>query len=259
MAPQCLFLGDSHTQGDLGHDWVRDIGNILPDVELLNHGVNGDLSMNVCKRLDAIYETLSDLDVAVLLVGTNDVLSQHFTLFRWIYFWGKGLRKGSSSLEAYTENVGSAIASLSSKSKLVVVLTIPPIGENLKSDMNQTVCKYNSVLTQVATGHDNVRLLDFYEACVQYFASEETSVPATQPWSSFQLLSRMLVCSWRHNFGQSWDALSHLLGNRLLTDYVHLNDTAASLLVNMLVPCLRDVLLQSDNSVELFSTMPHGV
>mmetsp|Transcript_32372 Transcript_32372/g.76861 ORF Transcript_32372/g.76861 Transcript_32372/m.76861 type:complete len:228 (-) Transcript_32372:354-1037(-) len=227
MAPQCLFLGDSHTQGDLGHDWVRDIGNILPDVELLNHGVNGDLSMNVCKR--------------------------------WIYFWGKGLRKGSSSLEAYTENVGSAIASLSSKSKLVVVLTIPPIGENLKSDMNQTVCKYNSVLTQVATGHDNVRLLDFYEACVQYFASEETSVPATQPWSSFQLLSRMLVCSWRHNFGQSWDALSHLLGNRLLTDYVHLNDTAASLLVNMLVPCLRDVLLQSDNSVELFSTMPHGV
>jgi lysophospholipase L1-like esterase len=59
-----VFLGDSITQGG---DW----GAWFPEQNTINHGIGGDTTDDVLRRLDAVVA--ADPDEVLLLIGTNDL------------------------------------------------------------------------------------------------------------------------------------------------------------------------------------------
>ena len=64
VAPEYLFLGDSITEQG---DWVKR----LKHKTVLNHGIKGDISISVLRRLD---ETIRQKPkIILLMIGTNDL------------------------------------------------------------------------------------------------------------------------------------------------------------------------------------------
>lgn len=149
----------------------------------------------------------------------------------------------------------------------VTVITLPPLTEDPSSPATQRVEQYNSKLRQmIKDSFPVVQIADYYTAAVQYLqqhhpASQQYKAlangaqPAQQEYSMFDMclnpsytfsmlnfLGRQLVAVAKQRLlGISWDGISSSRGLHLLTDWVHMNDTAAGLLARVLLPHVQDL------------------
>jgi lysophospholipase L1-like esterase len=128
-------LGDSITQGQLSANWVDQLQREHPGdgLTFVNAGVNGDLAWNVRQRLDPVVSLRPD--VAVLLIGTNDIT----------------VAAGPPSLGWYEEDVAGILDRLRQEtSARIAAIEIPPAGEDLSSARNQQTMLYNAALHRLA-------------------------------------------------------------------------------------------------------------
>ncbi len=99
------------------------------------------------------------------------------------------------------------------------MLTIPPLGEQLDSHINQQVVAFNTSLAAAVSGRHNVTLLDLHKACVQHLVAAQRgrAPPAADvtlwrvAWTAFLALMQHYVLRW------SWDGVSRWHGLQLLT------------------------------------------
>jgi lysophospholipase L1-like esterase len=222
-----VCAGDSLTQGVGSGDFVALLEERFGPrgVVFVNAGVSGNLAWNVRQRLDAIVACRPD--VVTLLVGTNDV---HATLdARWAerFRRDQGL-PAPPSLGWFRENVGAILDRLQSETGArLAVLTIPPIGEDPLSTLNARVRDYNGALAEIAAAR-GIACLPLHETLVAALPPGHVA-PPYDGRSSLMWRAGMK----RFVLRRRWDRISAEHGLALLTDHVHLNDTGAAIVAEL--------------------------
>ncbi|HEY4219688.1 MAG TPA: GDSL-type esterase/lipase family protein, partial [Myxococcota bacterium] len=151
------FLGASLTHGKVSADWVSLVGQAL-DVDVVNAGVNGDLAWSARLRLEDVLATKpNDL---VVLVGSNDVMAGLDAVRERRYMTSKNLPQ-RPTLAWYRDNLIAIGERAKSASVSVLFASLPPLGEDLDSDVNKRVQSANEIIALVAQ-ETGARFVDVY-------------------------------------------------------------------------------------------------
>jgi acyl-CoA thioesterase I len=227
-----VCVGDSLTAGQLSADWVGVLAERLgPDgYEFVNAGTNSQLAWNVLQRFDEVIAC--DPDVVTLLVGSNDVLATSSPAHEARYRRFQGLPR-RPTLGWYLDNVDRILDRIGTETHAVpLVVELPPLGEDLDSEHNRRVQRYNAALRE-RCDHRGVACLPLYRHLADLIPAEHRAPPgagATGP---------MVVAATRRLLlRQDWDTISEKHGLRLLTDHVHLNDVAGAVLSDLVTDAL---------------------
>jgi lysophospholipase L1-like esterase len=228
-----ICAGDSITKGVFSANYVELLASRLGQrgYEFINAGVNGELAYNVVTRLDEIVACRPD--VVTLLVGTNDVNATFSPTREASYRLGWHVPV-KPTLEWYRQNVATILDRLAPEtSARIAVLEIPMLGEDLSSEMNQRVDAYNAALRALAAERDLL--------CLPLHDRLRALLPADHrppPYEGHR--APILRAAMEHYLlRRSWDAVSAEHGLRVLTDHLHLNDTGASVVADLIASFLE--------------------
>lgn len=235
-------VGDSITQGQVSANYVKLLERTWGPAGLRfrNAGVNGDLAYNVAQRLDSVIARQPDSviarqpDIVTLLVGTNDVNARFDDAWLARYRKNQGLPV-DPTLAWYAEQVGLILGRLAAETDArVAVLTIPPLGEQLGSRMNQLVDTYNAALAPIAA-RCGATVLPLHDRLVRQLPRDRTAPP-------YEGDARMVITAAAQHLilRRSRDEVSRRNGLTLLTDHIHLNDTAASTVAEVIGSFLQE-------------------
>ena len=59
-APVIVCFGDSNTHGNVSYDWVKDLTDDLPNMQVMNAGLNSDLSFSLLRRIKDVISCKPD-------------------------------------------------------------------------------------------------------------------------------------------------------------------------------------------------------
>ena len=229
-----VCAGDSITYGVASADYVEMLQKRLGGngYEFVNAGINGNLAWNVLQRVDDIVACRPD--VVTLLVGTNDVNGTQSQQ------WEDRYRKGQKipekpSLEWYRQNVERIVDRIQDETEAqIALLEIPMLGEDLESDLNQRVKTYNASLKSIAADK-HIPLLPLHE---QLCASLPTN---HNPPSYEGRIGVILNAVLKHScLRRNWDQIAESNGLYFLTDHIHLNERAGSIVADLVNGFLID-------------------
>jgi hypothetical protein len=154
----------------------------------------------------------------------------------------------------------------------VIVINLPVLVEDATHTANQRAHKYsNAVANLVKQKHPGVNMVDFQTVCRQHMAQHcqiwqqamqdmqqqdmeatgisTSSTSSTSPGGQQLVLSKYRLAwnmAWSKFYQsmlrqRSWNEISAVQGLVLLTDQIHMNDTAAGILAELVQPLLKDV------------------
>jgi acyl-CoA thioesterase I len=227
-----VCVGDSLTAGQLSADWVALLAEGLGPrgYEFVNAGVNSQLAWNVLQRLDEVIAC--DPDIVTLLVGSNDVLATLSPGHAARYRRYQRLPQ-RPTFAWYRENVERILDRLATETRArLVVLELPLLGEDRDSEPNRRVERYNLALRELCEQR-GVACLPLHRRLADLLPAEHRAPPgagSTGPMAA--AAARRLLLR------QDWDTISAKHGLRLLTDHVHLNGTAATVVADLLTDAL---------------------
>ncbi|HYF61501.1 MAG TPA: GDSL-type esterase/lipase family protein [Herpetosiphonaceae bacterium] len=201
----------------------------------VNAGINGNLAWNVAQRLDAVIACQPD--AVTLLIGTNDVLATLSGKNERRYRRGQGIRE-TPTLDWYQSNVTTIIDRLRAETAArIAVLSLPMIGEDLGSEPNRRVGRYNAALRAIAAARQ-----------VAYLLLHETlaaALPARTPPAYRGRRFLVFKALFQHRaLHMPWDAISAANGLTFLTDHVHLNERGAAVIADLIGGFLEESLGQ---------------
>jgi acyl-CoA thioesterase I len=227
-----VCVGDSLTAGQLSADWVGMLAERLgpQGYEFINAGINSQLAWNVLQRLDEVIAC--DPDVVTLLVGSNDVLATlspgHEARYRRFQHLPR-----RPTLEWYLENVERILDRVAAETQArLVVLELPLLGEDLGGEHNCRVERYNAALRERCERR-GIACLPLHRQLAHLIPAGHRAPPgsgATGPM--------VAAAARRLLLRQDWNTISAKQGLHLLTDHVHLNDTAATVVAELLTDAL---------------------
>jgi acyl-CoA thioesterase-1 len=223
-----VCAGDSITHGVLSSNYLDPLRARLGDqgVEIVNAGINGNLAWNVLQRLDDVVACRPD--AVSLLVGTNDVMGTQGPTWETTYRRQQHIPV-TPTLARYRESVRAILGRLRAETGArIAVLDLPPIGEDLGSEINGLVRIYNATLREVAT-EAGVPVLPLHDGLVALLPDGHKPPPFEGRRDAMgSAIVRRLVLR------RSWDRVSADHGLALLTDHLHLNDRAASVTAELI-------------------------
>jgi lysophospholipase L1-like esterase len=229
-----VCAGDSITHGSASANYVDLLKRRWTPrgYAFVNAGINGNLAWNVLQRLDPMIACRPD--VVTLLIGTNDV---NATLDEK---WTDSYRKEQSlprdpELAWYRDNVAAILDRLAAETTArVLVLEIPMLGEDLSSEMNTRVDEYNEALRRLCAER-SVPLLPLHDRLAALLPAGVTPPLYTGDRNVMarSIMGHMLL-------RRGWDDVSRRNGLSLLTDHIHLNDRAASVVADLISESLAD-------------------
>ena len=222
-------IGDSLTHGNIGDCWVENLRREFPEDVFLNEGINGDVVWQVQQRIKPILDCKPD--VVLLMIGSNDAMASFDNDS------GKRYKRNNKlpevpTFKSYQKLLPELIDSLSDVSK-IALCTIPPIGENKDSAVNNHVKKYNEFI-ELTAKNKNITLLP-----VSRFLWEDLSI-RTYPFKSdydprsLPIIRRIFGGLVHHYiFKKSWDDVAKSKGQWLLFDQIHLGERGAKIVFNI--------------------------
>ena len=222
-------IGDSLTHGNIGDCWVESLRREYPEDTFLNEGINGDVVWQVQQRIKPILDCKPD--VVLLMIGSNDAMASFDTDS------GKRYKRNNKlpevpTFKSYQKLLPELIDSLSDVSK-IALCTIPPIGENKDSAVNNHVKKYNEFI-ELTAKNKNITLLP-----VSRLLWEDLSI-RTYPFKSdydprsLPIIRRIFGGLVHHYiFKRSWDDVAKSKGQWLLFDQIHLGERGAKIVFNI--------------------------
>jgi len=251
--PVLLCLGDSLTHGNASANWT---GAILPErlaealgksssiekvgtvfrepLWVVNAGQNKLTSAALHKeRVEAALEW-SAPDFVVVLVGTNDVLSATGL--------GPTIQRVNNmqtppTIDGISGNLQQILQKIHKASPLtkVGICTLPPIGEDLQSEINTKYIttandRIRQVVDQAGTNVQLVPLYDKLEAVIEKTKKSQSMIPL----ALFPLVTALQGVGV-YLGGLSWNALS--VGT-VLSDHVHLNERGRDIMVEAVIEWL---------------------
>jgi hypothetical protein len=132
------------------------------------------------------------------------------------------------TLEWYRENLETMVDNLQkSTSAKIALSSLPVLGEDLASEPNQLVSRYNETIKAVAE-KSHVAFLPVYESQVQYLRSTQRL-----PGRAFQGFGLMWKAILRHRLlGQSFDKISEENGFLLTIEGIHMNSRGGTMIAD---------------------------
>jgi len=234
--PVILFAGDSLTHGNIGIGYVNLLNNIHQESQsdIVNAGINGDLCWNLAQRLDAIIACKPS--VIFILIGTNDAMSHLPIKILGIAQKRKSLPQNPDD-DWFKENMKILLDRLAAETEArIVLMSIPPIGENVESTANSVVNRFNQYIQEFATQR-GLTYLPVNEKMNEYLLEH----PSTPKYPIRDSLIQMILAMIRHFvFGKEWDAIAEGAGHTLHIDHIHLNSMGAQIIAELVSSYLTD-------------------
>lgn len=105
-----LFLGDSHTKGQLGGSFVTKLQKLVgkQDLQLLAYGINGETTESIGRRVWPILQQHPQPAAVFILPGSNDCLAREHPALQVFYNWAFRL-SSPCSLQSSLDNVRDMI------------------------------------------------------------------------------------------------------------------------------------------------------
>ena len=230
-------IGDSLTHGNIGDCWVETLRNEFPEDIFLNEGINGDVVWQVQQRLEPILACKPD--IVILMIGSNDVMASFNKKS------GESYRRNNKlpevpTFESYQKLLPKLIDSLSTISK-IAICTLPPIGENKDSIVNNHVNKFNKFI-ELTAKNKNITLLPVSkllreDLSIRTYPSRSDYDPSTLP-----IIRRIYGGAVQHYiFKKSWDEVAKSKGQWILFDQVHLGERGAKIVFNIVKKYISSV------------------
>jgi lysophospholipase L1-like esterase len=230
-----VCLGASLTSGTVSANYLDmlEARPALADFRFVNHGVNGDLAWNGLQRLDAVIGEAPDF--VTILIGTNDVnatLSER-NLLRYKTTFG-GLPT-TPTLAWYEENLRAIVGRIKHETLAkIALISLAPISEDPEFDGFKKVFLYNEAVRQIAR-EENLPYLPLHERMLAYLREHEADRAALPPRLEYRDgLINISNATALHASGLTWNEVSRRNGLLLLTDCLHLNDTAAAMIADLI-------------------------
>ncbi|UYZ62281.1 SGNH/GDSL hydrolase family protein [Hymenobacter weizhouensis] len=227
-----VCAGDSLTHGNMSASYVAPLAARLAPagVEVLNAGINADLTHTLLRRLDDVVAARPDF--VSLLIGTNDV---NATLgpgqLRHYRRLGKLTPAEQPSPEAYRQNLTQLLRRLRQETTArVAVLSLPPLGEDLHHEANRRADHYCAIIREVAQA-EGATYLSLRER-LQELLHQQPSHPRVRFEQTTRLIRLAVV--QHYGLGQSWDQIAAGHGCRFLTDNLHLNTAGAAVIEELI-------------------------
>ena len=223
-----VCAGDSITHGVMSAGYVDLLRDQLggDGYEFVNAGINGNLAWNVLQRMDDVIACRPD--AVTLLVGTNDVLGTLGPSWETTYRSQQHIPE-TPTLAWYVENVRAIVNRLRAETDArLAILDLPPLGEDLDSEINDRVRQYNAALLEVAAVA-GVPVLPLHDHLVAMLPAGHTPPPFE---GRRDLMGSALVR--RLALRRSWDEVSAEHGLHVLTDHIHLDDRAAAVVADLI-------------------------
>jgi len=213
-----VCAGDSLTHGVVSANYVDLLQECLgaEGYEFVNAGINGNLAYNVLQRVDDILACWPD--VVTLLVGTNDVNATLSPEWEASYRRDQHLPQ-KPTLDWYCANVAEILDRLkAAATPHIAVLSIPMLGEDLESEINARITRYNTALRGLAA-EKLVAYLPLHERLLAALPPQHTPRPyaGKVAFGAVSVLKKFVL-------RQPWTAVSRENGLYLLTDQFHLNE-----------------------------------
>lgn len=222
-------IGDSLTHGNVGQSWVDYLRLEFKDTIFLNEGINANTSWQVLQRLEPILECKPD--VIILMIGTNDALGS-FDVNSGLRYKRNNKLPEVPTFDKYKEYLPKIIERLSVSSK-VAICTLPPIGENKESKVNQHVNQFNDFIKIVAK-QKNINLLQVSDSLWSDIDSRTYPSEIDYNPKSIPLLRRIFGGIFHHYlFKKSWNDIAESKGQWILFDQIHLNERGANIVFNL--------------------------
>jgi acyl-CoA thioesterase I len=212
-------LGDSNTHASLASSYVTMLRDRLAGqgYQFINAGRNGAPSAGLLKRLDEIIACQPD--AVAILIGSNDARTTK-----------------DRGLDAYRDNLNRILQRLrAGTAAQLALLSLPPLGEDLASQINQSVGRYNELVADAAAAH-GASYLPLHEALVALISKHLSGRPRP-----YRLRFTLMFANAfrRYVRRRSWDEIATRNGLIVSIDQAHLNDrgaaTAADLIADWLV------------------------
>ncbi|MFB4281952.1 SGNH/GDSL hydrolase family protein [Nonomuraea sp. MTCD27] len=208
--PRVVAAGASMTQGALGANWVGALRERAEfrGHEFVNAGVNGNTTADLRQRVDGDIVACRPAAVTIL-IGTNDVRN------------GVPLEEYRANLDAIVDRVRARTGAR------VALVSLPPLGEDLGSEINGRLGAYNAVIREVAA-RARADYLPLYERVVEELRLTEGRMPY-----DFSFPLALAVAAQHYLLGRSWDEIARAGGRALLVDHVHLSDRGGALVADL--------------------------
>ena len=222
-------IGDSLTHGNIGQSWVDYLRQEFSNDVFLNEGINGNTAWQVIQRLDPILDCKPDL--VILMIGTNDALGS-FDINSGLRYKKNNELPEVPTFEKYKEHLNELIEKIGFSSKFAIC-TLPPIGENLNSEVNKHVSLFNDYIILTAN-QKNLSLLPVSDALWTDIQSRTYPLKLEYNPKARLIMRRIFGGIFHHYlFKKSWNDISRAKGQWILFDQIHLNERGAEIVYKL--------------------------
>jgi lysophospholipase L1-like esterase len=213
----------------VSYNWVSDIGAFFPDLQVLNAGVNSDLTHTLLQRIDDVIACQPDF--ITILAGTNDVsatMSQE--LLNSFRQTGRITKDMVPDFESFRKNYQEIIHRLKHSTKAkIALLSLPVMSEDLHHEANIKADKYSAYIRQLAQDHQ-LTYLPLREKQKDYLLANPRPLKHT-----FEETYKLLIFSIINHYilGKDWDYTSRKHGYQLTPDNIHLNSVSGEMVFDL--------------------------
>ncbi|MCX7772400.1 MAG: SGNH/GDSL hydrolase family protein [Clostridia bacterium] len=225
-----VCLGDSITQGAVSFNYVEALNEELKGqgFTFINAGVNSDVAYNALNRIQEIIGC--NPDYVTILIGTNDANSTLDIKNEQELIILKKLPQKPTP-EWFEENLTKLVLEIKKNTHAkIALLSIPVLGEDLQSEALIRTREYSGIIKRVAE-REKVSYLPLNEKQID-FLEERHHTPLTPHDRAWLLPAQIAVM--RYLFGTSWEKISQKKGLLLTVDTIHLNQTGAGMVVDLI-------------------------
>ena len=226
-----VCIGDSITHGSVSYNYVDLLSQRLGNrgYTLINAGINSELAYNVLQRIDEV--TRCEPDYITILIGTNDANASLSEANSQRAVKNMKLPRKPTA-EWFRENLIGICSQLKSKTGAkIALISLPPIGEDLRHAAYTRTASYSTIIRDVAS-REGIAYLPLHEAITDYLKEQKHRPKLTYDgeWKSVMYKSIFLHII----FGRSFDKISSYNGFLIVTDFLHLNSRGAEMVANLI-------------------------
>ncbi|RYU93280.1 SGNH/GDSL hydrolase family protein [Emticicia agri] len=220
-----VCFGDSITHGNVSYNWVSDVGKLLHELQVLNAGINSDLTFSLLKRIDDVIACQPDF--ITILIGTNDVNATMKKDLEDSYKQtGRIPENIKPDFESFKKNYQEIILRLKQNTHArIALLSLPIIGEDLNHEVNKKADKYSEFIKELAHTQQ-LTYLPLREKQKAYLLAHVKPLKYT-----FEETYKLLILSIINHFflGKDWDYITQKHGYQLTPDNIHLNSISGGM------------------------------
>ena len=166
------------------------------------------------------------------MIGTNDALGS-FDINSGLRYKKNNELPEVPTLEKYKEHLNELIEKIGIQSK-IAICTLPPIGENVNSEVNKHVNLFNDYIKLIAN-QKKLSLLPVSDALWSDIQSRTYPLKLEYNSNAMPLLMKRILGGIFHYylFKMYWNDISRAKGQWILFDQIHLNERGAEIVYKL--------------------------